>query len=311
VDDRFRDQEKSTLEQILQNPAITGYASGDELSKPQRGLVATTVSLMQDLLIRQLKDQAEDLRASLEEQRVLLRAVTKLPGAIATLYRMPMFQRERQPNERPAPRSRMAAIVTWGNFLAVAGLVIASVAIFFTKAYSSYKDRAESLSASLGDATSESKKLHEEKVSLAAQLQAQLQRAGELVKDRDFWKTTADLREKTVQDKDKELKDQASKIGVQQDAAALSKDLETSKSELQSKKDSLATLEARMATVQQEVRGAQEQREVFRNLFEQEQKKTGDRLGDVERLQREIGEAKARSEKFLTQLRAYRVPVPQ
>jgi len=46
-------RKESTLEQIIENPAIKALASSDELSKPRRGLIAATVSIMQDKLIAQ------------------------------------------------------------------------------------------------------------------------------------------------------------------------------------------------------------------------------------------------------------------
>ncbi len=176
-------QQESTLESVLDNPVVTGFATGDELSRPQRGLVAATVSLMQDKLIEQLRFQADDLRRSLESERFMLAALANnFAASVKAMYTIPFLSFVRPAgnvdlqSEPPKKKSKWAWLLTWGNISAAMAIIAFAVALFYTKAYASYKDRAESQAETITDINDQLSSVNAEKGTIVSQLEA-LQKA--------------------------------------------------------------------------------------------------------------------------------------
>lgn len=148
----------STLSEVLNDPLIISQGRGSELSDKQRGLVATVVSVMQDKVLNAIADQNILLHEQLvQERRITAEFVKGVTSSfiqgIKQAWSAPLVTTVAAPkqadrgsdaqDEGEAPSKGFRRFLTWGNLATTFAIVFLAVALYFTKAYSSYKDRAD------------------------------------------------------------------------------------------------------------------------------------------------------------------------
>lgn len=147
---------KGTLEELFENETLKTAATTDgEFSKPQLAAINATASIMQDKLIgllggmvailheqiirgdKQLEEAIENNKSAVVQflSREIFCGVTPQPPALNN-------NDEDDPNDSHIKKQNTWALLTWGNFLGIAALVLAAVAALTTHAYSNYKDLA-------------------------------------------------------------------------------------------------------------------------------------------------------------------------
>ncbi|MGH7786550.1 MAG: hypothetical protein ACRERC_06755 [Candidatus Binatia bacterium] len=211
-------QSRTALEVVLSNPAVREFArGGEDLSERQRGLLATAVAVIQQDVISYLQQEVE------AQRRMTLDLVGGMTFAavlgVKRGWRTPLVtaeggeggdgdRRGRKNRGDEDPRARLWNYVNWGNFVTVAAVALLAVAIFFTKAYASYKDRAEAqaeyiadLQKNLGDADKKNVELEKKTTDLTTRIE-------EADGQRTYWQATAE----TVQEQLDSLNVQVGKI---------------------------------------------------------------------------------------------------
>jgi hypothetical protein len=147
--ERVRSQD--TLNGVMDATAVIAFGRDGELSTPQRGLVATVVAVMQDKVIDAVNEQNRLLHEQLIEQRRVTSEVIK--GVAISFVRgfrqawtTPLVhsdQRDGAKDDADKSEKGLGRFLNWGNFSAGAALVFLAIALYYTKAYASYKDRVE------------------------------------------------------------------------------------------------------------------------------------------------------------------------
>ena len=149
---------RTSLERVLKTQAIQDFATGDSLSDKQRGLVAATVAVLQQDVIDCLESEVDLLSNHLALQREqtaeIIKSVTfaSVMG-IRQAWNMPLVTVSAAGGGDGGDDSGDVGsatgggsfwrYLTWGNFMSGAAAILLCVALFYTKAYSSYKERAE------------------------------------------------------------------------------------------------------------------------------------------------------------------------
>jgi hypothetical protein len=109
---------------------------------------------MQDELIGLAEDQVASLREELRDQRhfvteIVGRTTAGLLLGLRNGWTIPLINENASTSGSatlPTFRERVMAFLNWGNFATAAGVLILCVALYYTKAYSSLKDRVENQS---------------------------------------------------------------------------------------------------------------------------------------------------------------------
>lgn len=271
-------RKESTLEQLCENPAVVAMATNEELSRAQRGLIAVTVSIMQDKLIESLKTRADDLRAALEAERSIFIAMSaSFVDAARGLYKLPFLQlssSDATPPQAAEERDPISRWLTWGNVSAASAVVLLGVALFYTKAYASYKDRAESQSALIEELRKQTATLQDQRDRAIESHDVLMKEKADIEKDRDFQRTLAS-----------EMTRNAA-MAATQVAAAVTENADSLKVEV-------ATLKARVEQHRSETLNAQQNAGVFKSLFDAERKRSDAQNDALVRLNAELNKLRA------------------
>lgn len=178
-EERFRNQ--STVDEVYESPALLQATRDGKLTNYQRGIVAVVVSIMQDRMINCYRETVDILEKELQEQRSSLAQMSQAftSGSLSLLqnaWQAPMFfvggspSREGGDDSGTHKTNKIASWLTWGNFSAMAAIVLLCVATFYTKAYSSWKERAEGQAGYVVDLEKERDSLRENVDRLTAEV---------------------------------------------------------------------------------------------------------------------------------------------
>ncbi len=182
------DGEESTLQLVMESDPVKSFAKTDdgELSAPQRGLVAATVSVMQDKLLQLMLKHADDLRrdAILEKQFLvaLVERTSSFRQQVQRLYALPLIAPTSKNGDAPGGGGDkdgrgILRHLSWGNLVGITTVILAGIAIFTTQAYAMYKDRVDVQEATIknrdetiGEKQQEIARLDQEREKTSAEL---------------------------------------------------------------------------------------------------------------------------------------------
>lgn len=299
---------ESTLEQVLNNPAIRGYATGDDLSRPQKGLVAAAVSVMQDRLVLQLENNVDQLRQILEDQRLFSLSALKYGAvnaaiAIRALWSIPMVgpaeaEEEKSYFSRKEPAKKtLSSWVNWGNFATLAALVLLAVAIFYTKAYASFKERVENQEKIITEHKQSIVELRSTLETKQAQLTAVEEKANKATEDAEYWRAASETADRNITELNKRIQAALSKAGeeaqrTQERLSSVQKNYDESMARIARLETERTNDNSRSATYQDLWNRAREELKRVERRAERLNQENTKLNGDLQRLERELKRAK-------------------
>lgn len=291
--DRFRHMVRNelTLEGVLNASPVRDFGKEGNLSERQRGLVASVVSVMQDQIIDLLRSEAELLADQIAEQRrltseVLRSATFGLVVGLRQAWSAPLITRD-PASSAPAPGGSLqrswlrsvASYLNWGNFATVAAVLLVGVALYFTKAYSSYKDRAENQAAFITELSSTRDQQEKRIKELEGQLTGAKEESAKLSEDL----AVANARAETAQARIKDLQTGVASAGDLQD-------------QLNAAAAKLTEQTAKAAANEQKAVGARNDADTYRRLRNEEKERADRAEKNSFRLESENQKLKAELE---------------
>jgi hypothetical protein len=184
----------TTIESVLRHQAVTdlGRKGDGSLSEGQMLLLTTVVSIMQDDISNEIRNQRDVLLNELRAQRSVFVELSKSAAmSLIGFAKGGMFTAPKKDEDDARPV--LIRALTWGNFFAGAAIVMVAIAGYTTHTYLAYKDLAdvrkseiERLSSEIGRMTSE------------------------LVREKGKTQSQVDL----IQEKDRTLYDRGSEITI-------------------------------------------------------------------------------------------------
>ena len=255
-------KKRTSLENVIASSPVQSLATGSDgnLSTNQHALVATVVSVMQDDLIGLAKDQVETLREELREQRsfvtdIVGRTTTGLILGLRNGWAMPLVSEDPVDVTEATPPTvwdRVKAFLNWGNFVTAAGVLVLGVALYYTKTYSSLKDRVENQS------------------KYVTELEAQGKRDQTELKARQT--KIDDLDTQLTEAKSNSAVDRARYETAQQQLSTQTGSTSDLQTQLNSSQAKVADLSAKAAAAEAKLSAAQNDVATFRKLYDDDQK---------------------------------------
>jgi hypothetical protein len=211
-------RDPAVLSRVLAAAEVRALGRDGSLSERQRGLIATAVSLVQEDVIALLRQEVESLGILVQEER---RRTVEIARGLASGALLGLRQAWRQPlisvdvetaeehsatpaGQRKRPASRLLDHVrpylNWGNFGSISAIILLVVAIFYTKAYASLKDRVENQQGYVGELEAQRTRLNQRVEELIAS-------NGQLTGERNehqeaaaVWKATAEASQVRIEE---------------------------------------------------------------------------------------------------------------
>jgi len=149
----------TTLEQVAGHQAITDLGGREDgsLSDKQKLLVATAVSIMQDEISREIRNQRDILIEELRSQRSAFIEFSRSAAVgLLSFAKSGMFTAPKKDSNDDRPL--LLRVFTWGNFFAGAAIVLVAVAGYTTHTYLAYKDLADVREKDIAHLTEDVKK---------------------------------------------------------------------------------------------------------------------------------------------------------
>lgn len=146
------------IEEVANSSAVAPYRNqAGRLSKDKIGLIAVVIAILKSREVADWRARETELRAQLAQERENLFQLLK--GLSLLIWTRPLLTAKRSEDGKLQP----ASLLNWGNACALAAIILACIAAYYTKAYSSYKDRAANQSEHL-------KEVHEDNSRLRSQI---------------------------------------------------------------------------------------------------------------------------------------------
>lgn len=251
-------RKRTSLEAVMACAPVQDLAKGGEFSTSQHALIASVVSVMQDKFIDLAQSQVDTFRQELREQRnfvteIVGKTTTGLILGLRNGWRAPLVTENAQPVGDEIPPTlwgRIKAFLNWGNFATAAGVLVLCVALYYTKAYSSLKDRVENQSHYVTELESQNQtkdsKIKTDEASIATLTKQLTDANAQDAIDSARYQTVADQLNKQ---------------------AGSATDLQT---QLTSQQAKVADLSAKAASDEARMNAAQNDATTFNKLYEQE-----------------------------------------
>ena len=173
---KIKSSAPQSLANVIGNKLIREHANtkSGELSVAQKSLVSTTVSLMQDQVIQLVQDNNAFLREEAQLNRHMFVALAErtsdFRAQLVGLYMTPFVASTGSTNASKKIQKGLIRYLSWGNVLALVTAVLFAVSVYYTKAYSNYKDR---VAVQSGEITSYKEQLGEIKIDRKKAIKAQ------------------------------------------------------------------------------------------------------------------------------------------